>query len=832
MNRAYLMILFLPLMAACGDEDPAGQNDLGPGSYTVGDFTVLLGKSSLEIKRKADGSLLMRSDVKLEDKADGKKPPGLAGWRKSELNIQTAYGMSVFDETPPVWSAADSVKVLSYKGGQLTLQAGEGTITYSSHAAGVLAVTVAQGKSPANRAIQSFACGAADRFYGMGAMVHGTQHRGEIIPTWTSEQGIGKVRRKFLTDQWPLKGDIHDSYFPIPFMMHTTGFGILVQNSQRNVFNFCHKDNSNRWAVETWTGTLKYLVVDGPAFTTVLERLTRETGRPPQLPKWALGPWIDIIHGAKKVLDGAKVLRQEKIPASAIWSEDWIGGKNEAGGYHLHYKWTQDKTLYPDLKGMIKTLHGQGIRFLGYFNQFIDKNYPHWKQGHDNGTLVKDKDGKVLSFSGVFGQPTALPDFSLKAAQDWFKGYAKTALDMGQDGWMADYGEWLPVKAKMSDGKLGDEAHNLYPVMWQKVNREAFDKARPDGDYVFFVRSGFTGTAGQAPVVWAGDQQTEFGGYDGMASVIPIMVNLGMAGAPVVTHDIGGYSSQGVPHRTKELFYRWTAMGAYSPVMRTHHGADAKDNWQWDQDAATKKYFGAMARAHVALFPYRYTLSKEASGKGVPMVRHLALHYAKDAKAADIKDQYLLGPSLLVAPVVTKGATTRKVYLPGGDNWRLLADGGKYAGGREHTVSAPLEKIPVFGPDGAIIPYFRAQVDTLDHKATDSSVKGLKVAEAGELGLWVLTGKDGAYTMYDGATFKQTHTALGTGTPGLTLDGKALAACTGAAKTGCTEEIQTGKIVRAYLGSITKGTLEGKGRFTLEISKLPNARKVTVDVYY
>ena len=827
MKTAKALFPLLLLLVSCGDEDP-----LGPGSYTVGDFTVVVGDGSLEVRRGADGALLLRSDAKLGAAGDAKKPPGLVGWREATVDIKTAYGMSIFDETAPDWQAASSVKVVSADGGKLSLSAGGGTITLSSHNSGVLAVSVVGSKATDNRAVQSFACGSSDRFFGLGAMVHGTEHRGEIIPTWTSEQGIGKVRRKFLSDQFPLRGDIHDSYFPIPFVMHSAGFGVLVQNTHRSLFNLCHKDNANRWALETWNGTLKYLLVDGPALTTVLERLTKETGRPRLLPKWALAPWIDIIHGSKAVLDGAKTLRKAKIPSSAVWSEDWIGGESKSGGYHLKYKWTEDKTLYPDLKGLIGTLHGMGFRFLGYFNQFIDKNYEHWKQGEDNGYLIKDSAGKTVSFAGVFGQPNSLPDFTGKAAADWFKGYAKAAVDMGQDGWMADYGEWLPVEAKMSDGRSGWEAHNDYPVLWHKANREALDVARPDGDYVFFVRSGYTGTGGQAPVVWAGDQQTEFGGYDGMASVIPIMINLGMAGAPVVTHDIGGYSSQGVPHRTKELFYRWTAMGAYSPVMRTHHGADAKDNWQWDQDAATITYFGVMARMHVALFPYRYTLAKEASSKGIPMVRHLMLHYPSDPRVAGIKDQYLLGPSLLVAPVLVDKATSRKVYLPVGDNWRLLSSGGKYAGGREHTIAAALEEIPVFAPDGAVIPYLRGEVDTLDHKATDSTVKGLKAAEEGELGLSLLTGKDGSFAMYDGATFKQTHLGVGTSTPGLELDGKTVPLCSPGVTASCSKVVIGNKMTRVFLDKLQKGTLTGKGRFTLEISGLPTARKVTVDVYY
>lgn len=819
------------LMATSACEDPEATL---PQTFTLGDFVVDAAAQSLVIQR-ANGTELLRSA--LDPTGQSPTLPGFLGWRQAKPDVKSAYGMFVFDEDAPAWSRGTELMLAGHDAAsrRLELRLDQATITLEAGASGTgtLKVSLAAPDSTKNRVVQSFACASTDRFFGLGTLVHGTQHRGEVIPLWTSEQGVGKIRRKTPTDGFPVKGDVHDSYFPVPFVLSSRGFGLLVHNSHRSLFHLCSQAAPDRFAVETWSGSLSYTLVDGPSLTTVLERLTAVTGRPKALPAWAMAPWIDVIKGKSAVQSAAATLRKEQIPASAIWSEDWIGGEDKMGGYHLKYQWSEDSTLYPDLKGLIATLHGKGFRFLGYFNPFIEKGYPLWDEAHQKGHVIKDANGQTLSFSGVFSTPTTLPDLSDSKVVAWYQGYAEKALDLGMDGWMADYAEWLPIAAKQSDGKAGDEAHNLYPLLWQKANREVFDRKRPTGDYVFFVRSGWTGTGGLAPVAWAGDQQTEFGGYDGMASVIPICVNAGLSGMPIMTHDIGGYSTVGVAHRTKELFFRWAALAAYSPVMRTHHGAEAAQNWQWDQDAETLAFFGAMARLHVSLFPYRYSLVKEAAAKGLPLMRHLVLHHANDPLAADVKDEFLLGPSLLVAPVMQENATSRTVYLPSGTTWFNLGTHQRVTGGQTVTVTADLKTIPVFGRAGAIIPLFRTAVDTLD-RVTDGTVKDLDDAETGELELRVLAGASGSFTQYDGAIFTLTHSATPTqAIDEVLVNGKAWPSCQGSATTACwTRLTSTPNVTMIYLGSISSAQVtareKGVSCFSLDIKGLPAARSVTI----
>lgn len=827
MQPRCLQLALVGMLALLACQDPPGSAAV----FQVGDFVVTVTGRSLAVAR-ADGSVLLESEAP----PAGSDPPPLPsplGWRRSSVDIRTVFGMFMFLESPSPWIRPEDLVVVAHDQDRLELRAGAALGVLEAAGAGMLRVTwsLREGAG-ANRLIQSFRCTSDDRFFGLGARVHGTEHRGEVIPAWVSEQGIGKLRRTNPYEGFPLQGDIHDTYLPVPFLLSGRGFGLLVEDSRRSLFHLCPATSEEQWAVEIWNDRLRYLVVDGPEPSRILERLTAETGRPRLPPKWAFGPWIDAVHGQSQVLQAAQLLRQEGVPASAIWTEDWIGGGAKLGGYHLNYHWEVDTTFYPDLKQLSSQLRASGLRLLGYFNPFIEKGYDEHTEALQYGHVIKGQDGKPLDFVGPLMQKSTMPDLSRPETVAWLQGYLERAEALGLHGWMADYGEWLPVEARLADGTPGMEAHNLYPLLWQQAHRQFWDKRRPDGDYVFFVRSGWAGTGGLAPVVWAGDQQTEFGGLDGMASVIPLCVNAGMSGIPIMTHDIAGYSTigEGVVPTTRELFFRWTELGAFSSVMRTHHGAMADENWQWNHDAETIAHFRRYARIHVALFPYRYSIARSAAARGLPMMRHLALHHAADLRALRIADQFLLGPYLLVAPVVEPGATARKVYLPAGARtWYDYWKGTAYAGGTEQTVAAPLEEIPLFAPSGAIVPAFLEAVDTLD-RAQDSTLRDIDDAEAGGLALRVFLGADGAFTLYEGSRFALTCPRRPTGAVTVEVDGKAWPACSGDTTVECVRQ-SGGRIELTIDGAPSfdlRGGSQGGESFRLRVTGAGKPRRYEV----
>jgi alpha-glucosidase len=259
------------------------------------------------------------------------------------------------------------------------------------------------------------------------------------------------------------------------------------------------------------------------------------------------------------------------------------------------------------------------------------------------------------------------------------------------DGWMCDFGEWLPTDAVLSDGSSPVAGHQTYPNAWHDLCRTVADE-RTGGDYATFSRSGWLGEQGVAQIVWIGDQEADFLPSDGLPTVVPAMINLGLTGMPFVTHDIAGFS--GGPS-TKELWLRWCELGAFTPIMRTHEGLKRSLNWNWDGDAETTAHFRRFARIHELLLPELLALAAEAANTSLPMLRHLTLVFPDDDASRTVADQFMLGDTLLVAPVVAEGATTKQVYLPPG-TWFHVWTGDMHVGPITLEVLAPMGSPPVF----------------------------------------------------------------------------------------------------------------------------------------
>jgi len=258
---------------------------------------------------------------------------------------------------------------------------------------------------------------------------------------------------------------------------------------------------------------------------------------------------------------------------------------------------------------------------------------------------------------------------------------------------MADFGEWVPINSVPQDGTDPVEARNTFPIDWQRANREALEDLRGD-DWVMFARAGFTGVQSVAQIHWTGDQETNWGKLDGFPTVVPAMLNLGLAGQPFVTHDIAGFTRSDSPS-TKELFQRWTELGAFTPIMRTHDGADKLKNWRWNADEETKNHFRKFTYVHCALMNDFMMLAAEAEETGAPIVRHMMLVFPDDTETWNLSDQYMIGDSLLFAPVTEQGATSWSIYLPDGV-WFDVWTGESVEGGRRITVDAPIGSPPAF----------------------------------------------------------------------------------------------------------------------------------------
>jgi sulfoquinovosidase len=617
-----------------------------------------------------------------------------------------------------------------------------------------------------NRSQMVFDCLEEDHFLGFGAQTHDVDHKGQRIPLWVSEQGVGKLDTNELPDLWQVLGRRHTTHVPQPVTVTSRNTALVLETSAYSVFDLC-ATKTEELALENWEGSLVLHLFFADSPIEVMSGLTDFVGRPPLPAPWLHAPWNDAIFGRDNVLAFAQFLRDNEIPSSAIWSEDWRGGADSGDLYRLSEDWRLDEELYPDYTGMTETLRDLGIYHQVYFNTFLYDDADVYPEALESGYAVLHEDGEPYHFAGVnagFSQ-SALVDLTNPDAQAWTKNELKKALDLGSRGWMADYAEWMPVhRAVVHSGEDPALAHNRYPVLWQQMQMEVLEENDLLDEAIVYVRSGHLFSQGHTQVIWAGDQRTSFDTDDGLPTVIPIGLGLSAAGYLFYAHDIAGYQSSTNDPTTEELFYRWTELGAFSPVMRTHHGTHARFNWNLSTDENTTAHWKRYASIHIRLYPYARALAKEATENGVPMWLPMGMLYPAD-DVWGIMDQFFFGDALLVAPVVHEGMTQRDILFPSARFAPMLTAGEAIQGPATVTVDAPLAEIPVYIRAGGIVPLTENTPLTLLE-----SVSGMDDLDStnGDRVVYVGLGANGSFTEIDGASYSLEGT--GTDSSGLSLN--------------------------------------------------------------
>lgn len=768
MRRA-LLFLVPALAGACSGKSAAPPVAASYGLFTV---TVLPDTASLTIAAPS-GKLMegidASDDVGTSASIDDDAPP-MTGFavRDATTSSTMLFGAFKFaDAANAPWRVARNAK---WGGGTeaVSLVDGAGTVARLSFSVtddpAHLVVDVEPGDGPERRFSWGFACGKDDHFLGFGAQTWGADARGETIPIWTSEEGIHK---DLTTDDpngaWELVGRRHSSYMALPELLSSRGFFAVANTHLRSRFSMCgERQDVARMELQM---PVKLDLFYGPDPKNAIARMTENLGRPRVPPAFAFAPWNDAIFGSDNVRRVAKKLRDNGIPSSVIWTEDWRGGAfatDDPNHYALKEEWDVDRTLYPDFEAVASELHGEGFKWLVYFNSFVEKDSKAWPETAPNGYLIKGPDGQPYIFGDAKFADASMVDLSNPDAVKWAVGKMQAAIALGADGWMGDFGEWLPEQATLVGGS-GTDLHQQYPVLWQQAQRQALDTVNDGVDRLMFVRSGFFGSPPLVDVWWPGDQQTDFAADDGMPTVVPVALGVSLAGISTFGSDVAGYQDLNSPTSTKELFFRWTELGAWSPVMRTHHGSSPKVNWSFESDDETLAHFKRYAKLHVALSPYLRSLAQTAHDGGISILRPLAVEFPSDGAAWPIADEYMFGPSVLVAPVQTEGATSRSVHLPAG-TW-FPWNGGPSVQGGDVTADAPVGEIPVYARAGAIVPMLPDGVISLVTEPAPDRVVD------------VFTGDSGSFTDSNGVGYALTSTGTATGPVAASWNGAPLAPC-------------------------------------------------------
>ncbi|RFB12074.1 alpha-glucosidase [Bacillus sp. HNG] len=535
-----------------------------------------------------------------------------------------------------------------------------------------------------------------EKVYGCGEQLSYFNMRGKNFPLWTSEPGVGRNKKTYTTWQADVKdragGDYYNTNFPQPTFVSSNKYYCHVDTTAYSDFNF---SNKNFHELQIWE-VPKTIVFEGAStFVEIVEKITKMFGRQPELPDWTYnGIWLGIQGGTDVVEQKISKALSKGIKIGGVWCQDWQGKRITSFGKRLMWNWKWNPEEYPNLNKKINEWKEQGIRFLGYINPYVAVEGDLFKIAEKNGYLAKNElDETYLVDFGEFY--CGVVDFTHPEAFEWYKSVIKENLiDFGLDGWMADFGEYLPTDVKLHNGISAKIMHNAWPTLWAKTNYEAVKESGKLGEIVYFMRAGFTGIQKYCTLLWAGDQSVNWSLDDGLASVIPAALSSGMIGFGLHHSDIGGYTSLHGNKRSKELLLRWADMGAFTPVMRTHEGNRPDDCFQFDGDEETLEHFARMSNIYVALAPYTKELVATNSKMGTPVQRPLFMHYEQDETAYDIQYQYLYGSDLLVAPVHQEGKKEWEVYLPS-DEWVHIWTGKEYNGGYI-TVDAPVGYPPVF----------------------------------------------------------------------------------------------------------------------------------------
>jgi len=552
----------------------------------------------------------------------------------------------------------------------------------------------------ASTVIDDLVAGPGERWLGFGERSHLVSLAAGAIENYVGEGTFQPHEYPFLREiipNWAMRERRDATYFPIPWALSTRGYGLLVENDGLSVFRF-RTARDDRWHVQIDSDSLVYRIFVGRDPSEALCWFTEATGRQPEPERWFFGPWFQTGHENHVPLDVERRQLERQLAA---------GAQVVAAETHCRYLPVgEDRGYEEDERARTSFFHGRGLKVLSYLNPFVSQDYPEaFEEASRAGALQKNSDGEDYVYSAYAGgrnPPLTMEtqyDFTNPNASECWQRVAERLVAAGYDGWMEDFGEYTPLDVVQSDGTTGTEAHNRYPTTYHAaaalVARRLEDSS--GRRLARFVRSGWTGTAAHAPVVWGGDPTTGWG-FNGLASALIEALSAGASGIAMWGSDCGGFAST-TEQLTPELLRRWIQFAAFSPVMRTKAGGIAIPDYERPQvwDGEVLATWVRYTRIHRSLLDYFAEAHASYRRSGRPIMAALELVFPNEPLLLGVVDEYLLGEQILVCPVLLPGVTTRTVVLPPGQ-WRDAFDptGPTFAGPLCLEVAVTPEDLPVF----------------------------------------------------------------------------------------------------------------------------------------
>ena len=514
--------------------------------------------------------------------------------------------------------------------------------------------------------------GVGECVYGLGERFTAFVKNGQVVDMWNEDGGTSSEL----------------AYKNIPFYLTNRGYGVFVNHSEKVSFEVA-SEKVERVQFSVSGESLEYFVIYGPTPKEILERYTALTGRPALPPAWSFGLWLSTSfttdYDEKTVTSFIDGMAERDIPLHVFHFDCF---------WMQEFHWTDlqwDPRFFPDPEGMLHRLKDRGLHICVWINPYIAQRSILFDEAVQKGFLLRKRNGDIWQWD-MWQAGMGIVDFTNPEAGSWFAEKLRVLLKMGVDTFKTDFGERIPTDVVYHDGSDPFRMHNYYSYLYNQTVFDLLRDERGEHDALVFARSATAGGQ-QFPVHWGGDSTATF---ESMAESLRGGLSFGLSGFGFWSHDIGGFEQTA----NADVYKRWTAFGLLSSHSRLHGSNSYRVPWHYDEEAVA--VLSRFTKLKCSLMPYLYRAAVQAHEHGTPMLRAMALEFPNDPACDYLDLQYMLGDSLLVAPVFSQDGSV-SYYVPEG-KWTHLLNGNVMEGPRWVQETHGFLSLPLLVRPNSVIP--------------------------------------------------------------------------------------------------------------------------------